>query len=122
MSRHLGGVAASTRGSPMLVMQSNGGAVAVSLAAREPVRTILSGPAGGVLGAVRVANRAGLTRILTLDMGGTSTDVALVDGAISHRRDWTIEGMAVRVPAIDIHTIGAGGGSIARRDAGGLLA
>jgi len=122
MSRHLTRVAASARRAPMLVMQSNGGAVAASLAAREPVRTILSGPAGGVIGAVQIATRAGLTRILTLDMGGTSTDVALVDGTIAQRRDWTIEGMAVRVPAIDIHTVGAGGGSIARRDAGGLLA
>ena len=104
------------------VMQSNGGAVAPALAAREPVRTILSGPAGGVVGAARARRRASACdAILTLDMGGTSTDVALVDGAVPRRSDWTLDRMALRVPVIDIHTVGAGGGSIARRDAGGSL-
>jgi N-methylhydantoinase A len=121
MGRHLARLARAMPRGRFLVMQSNGGAAPPALARREPVRTILSGPAGGVVGAARVAARAGLARILTIDMGGTSTDVALVDGAVPHRSDWSIEGIAVRTPVIDIHTVGAGGGSIARRDRGGSL-
>jgi N-methylhydantoinase A len=102
-------------------MQSNGGAVAPALAAREPVRTILSGPAGGVVGAAALTQRLGIGHALTIDMGGTSTDVALIAGEIPRRSDWMLDRMALRVPVIDIHTVGAGGGSIARRDAGGSL-
>ena len=121
MSRHLHRLA---RGLPMRslrVMQSNGGAVEPSIAAREPVRTILSGPAGGAVGAVRLSERLGIDRVLTIDMGGTSTDVALIAGELPRRTDCVIDGMPLRVPVIDIHTVGAGGGSIARRDAGGSL-
>jgi N-methylhydantoinase A len=82
---------------------------------------VLSGPAGGVVGAVGVARRAGVRRVLTLDMGGTSTDVALIDGAVPHRTETSIGGMPLLVPSIDIHTVGAGGGSIASVDAGGAL-
>lgn len=121
MSRHLARLRAAIPREQLLVMQSNGGAATPELVEREPVRTILSGPAGGVVGAARVAARAGVPAIMTIDMGGTSTDVALVDGAVPHRSDWSLDGMAVRVPVIDIHTVGAGGGSIARRDAGGSL-
>ncbi len=120
MTRHLGRLARRGAGT-LLVMQSNGGAVTPSRAAAEPVRTVLSGPAGGVVGAARVAARARVGRVLTLDMGGTSTDVALLDGAIPRRSDWELDGMAVRVPVIDILTVGAGGGSIARLDMGGVL-
>jgi N-methylhydantoinase A len=121
MSTHLGRLSrVATRGR-LFVMQSNGGAATPALVRREPVRTILSGPAGGVVGAARVAARAALPRIMTIDMGGTSTDVALVDGEIPQRSSWTLESMAIRVPVIDIHTVGAGGGSIARCDAGGSL-
>jgi len=74
-----------------------------------------------VVGAARVARRAGVARVLTIDMGGTSTDVALIDGDIPRRSDWSLAGIAVRVPVIDIQTVGAGGGSIARLDAGGSL-
>ena len=121
MARHLSRIVAASRGGRLLVMQSNGGAVAPRRAVAEPVRTVLSGPAGGVVGAASVARRAGLARVVTLDMGGTSTDVALVDGVLPRRSDWELDGMAVRVPVVDIQTVGAGGGSIARADEGGVL-
>ncbi|MBI5505555.1 MAG: hydantoinase/oxoprolinase family protein [Deltaproteobacteria bacterium] len=103
------------------VMQSNGGAIGAQTAGREPVRTMLSGPAGGVAGAIEVAARVGLRRIVTLDMGGTSTDVAFVDGQAPRRSVTEIGGLPLAVPCIDIHTVGAGGGSIASVDAGGAL-
>jgi len=121
MARHLARLVTGRGRARLLVMQSNGGVVPPARAAAEPVRTVLSGPAAGVVGAAAVAQRARVRRVLTLDMGGTSTDVALIDGAIPRRSDWEIDGMAVRVPVIDIHTVGAGGGSIARLDAGGAL-
>ena len=92
-------------------------------AAREPVRTILSGPAGGVIGALSVARAAGIDKVLSFDMGGTSTDVALLD--TTREPPTTIEGevggLPVGVPMLDIHTAGAGGGSLARIDASGAL-
>lgn len=104
------------------VMQSSGGSVSARVAGREPVRTILSGPAGGVVGALEAARRAGVRDILTFDMGGTSTDVALcAEGEIRLTNESSIAGMPVAVPVMDIHTVGAGGGSIARVDAGGSL-
>ncbi len=110
-------------GSTLSVMQSSGGIVPAALAAREPVRTILSGPAGGVVGAMAVAKAAGYQRILTFDMGGTSTDVALVDGEaeLPTTKESLIMGIPVAVPILNIHTVGAGGGSIARFDDGGAL-
>jgi N-methylhydantoinase A len=121
MSRHLGRLARGMPRGRLRVMQATGGAVRPVLAAREPVRTILPGPAGGVVGAARLAAAAGVHRLLTFDMGGTSTDVAMVDGVVPRRSDWTLDRMALRVPVIDIHTVGAGGGSVARRDPGGSL-
>jgi N-methylhydantoinase A len=103
------------------IIQSNGGSISAAVAAALPVRTVLSGPAGGVVGAFHVARLAGFTRVITFDMGGTSTDVSLCDGAPQHTTEFAIGGMPVRVPVIDIHTVGAGGGSIARLDAGGAL-
>jgi N-methylhydantoinase A len=106
------------------VMQSSGGIVPAKLAADEPVRTLLSGPAGGVVGASAVARWAGFERIIGIDMGGTSTDVFLSDAALGGAqltRETILSGMPVSVPMLDIHTVGAGGGSIARFDAGGLL-
>jgi N-methylhydantoinase A len=91
-------------------------------AAREAVRTILSGPAAGVVGARAMASGAGFERIITFDMGGTSTDVCLVDGAIRRHAECSVGGVPINVPAIDVHTVGAGGGSIAFRDPGGALA
>ncbi len=110
-------------GSRLQVMQSSGGIVPARVAARQPVRTILSGPAGGVIGAVTVARAAGFPRILTFDMGGTSTDVALIEsgGALRTSTELQIMGMPVAVPMLDIHTVGAGGGSLASFDRGGAL-
>lgn len=103
------------------VMQSNGGAVPARVAMTRPVQTILSGPAGGVVGAFEVARRSGRTRIVTFDMGGTSTDVALLDGQIAMTYESVVGGMPIGVPMMDIHTVGAGGGSIAALDTGGAL-
>ncbi|HKV33420.1 MAG TPA: hydantoinase/oxoprolinase family protein [Pyrinomonadaceae bacterium] len=104
------------------VMQSSGGSISAEMAAVEPVRTILSGPSGGVVGALRAAQSAGLENIVTFDMGGTSTDVALCDGgAIRTTNEATVAGLPVAVSVMDIHTVGAGGGSIARVDEGGSL-
>src|SRR5205809_5746442 len=101
----------STRGkSSIFVMQSSGGITALASAAREPVRTVLSGPAGGVVGAVAAARRSGFERIISFDMGGTSTDVALVDREIRTGSQAEIAGFPVGVPWLAIHTGGAGGG------------
>jgi N-methylhydantoinase A len=107
--------------SRIFVMQSSGGITALSSAVREPVRTVLSGPAGGVAGAAALARRSGFERIISFDMGGTSTDVALVDGEARASNQAEIAGFPIGVPMLDIHTVGAGGGSIARFDAGGAL-
>src|SRR5260370_19683288 len=102
-------------------MQSNGTAIGTQLARDEPVRTILSGPAAGVIGAASLAREFGTDRFITFDMGGTSTDVSLFDRRARIRTLSYPDGYAVRTPVIDIHTVGAGGGSIARIDAGGSL-
>jgi N-methylhydantoinase A len=104
------------------VMQSSGGSISAAAAAAEPVRTILSGPAGGIVGALRAARAAGFQNIITFDMGGTSTDVALCDrGTLRMTNEANVAGLPVAVPVMDIHTVGAGGGSIARVDEGGSL-
>ena len=104
------------------VMQSSGGSISADVAATEPVRTILSGPSGGVVGALRAAQSAGIQNVITFDMGGTSTDVALCDsGAIRTTNEAIVAGLPVAVSVMDIHTVGAGGGSIARVDEGGSL-
>jgi N-methylhydantoinase A len=109
--------------STLHVMQSSGGIIPAYLAAREPVRTVLSGPAGGVVGALAVAKAAGFERILTFDMGGTSTDVSLIDAGLGLRTttESKIMGMPIAVPTLHIHTVGAGGGSLASFDRGGAL-
>lgn len=103
------------------VMQSNGGLSSLEYSASLPVHTVLSGPAGGVVGAWSVAEELDLARIVTLDMGGTSTDVSLCDGEIAWTSDAEFDGIPIRVPMIDIVTVGAGGGSVARVDEGGAL-
>ena len=116
------------------LMLSNGGCVSVRIFQRSlqaenslhrgesaGIRTVLSGPAGGVLGAYQVAKTAGYDQIITFDMGGTSTDVSLCNNSISLTTESTISGLPIKVPLIDIHTVGAGGGSIATVDAGGAL-
>jgi N-methylhydantoinase A len=105
----------------IFVMQSSGGITALSTAAREPVRTVLSGPAGGVVGAAATARASGFDRIIAFDMGGTSTDVSLVEDEIKTANDAHIAGLPISVPMLDIHTVGAGGGSLARFDAAGVL-
>jgi N-methylhydantoinase A len=105
----------------IFVMQSSGGITALSTAAREPVRTVLSGPAGGIVGALTTARTSAFENIITFDMGGTSTDVSLVEGEIKTANDAQIAGFPISVPMLDIHTVGAGGGSLARFDAAGVL-
>ena len=115
-------------GAQVFVMQSSGGITTADRAGREPVRTILSGPAGGVVAARRLADRLGIQRAISFDMGGTSTDVCLLD-AKRHQygvspattRETTLGGLPVAVPVLDVHSVGAGGGSLARLDAGGAL-
>jgi N-methylhydantoinase A len=105
----------------VFVMQSSGGITALESAAREPVRTVLSGPAGGLVGAAAMAARSGFRKILSFDMGGTSTDVAAVQGEVRASGQSEVAGLPVGVPMLEIHTVGAGGGSLARFDAGGAL-
>jgi N-methylhydantoinase A len=103
------------------VMQSNGGVVDAAEAARHGAALVLSGPAAGVVGAFDAATRAGFDDVLTFDMGGTSTDVSLCPGEVLTTVEGSVGDVPIRLPMIDIHTVGAGGGSIARVDAGGLL-
>jgi N-methylhydantoinase A/oxoprolinase/acetone carboxylase beta subunit len=121
MERYLARLEALLCASRLIVMQSNGGSISAEAARHHPVRTILSGPAAGVVGARAVARAAGLQRVISFDMGGTSTDVSLIDGAISTTTDARIGEFPVRLPIIDIETVGAGGGSIAFVDSGGSL-
>lgn len=127
LSRYLGRLSArlAEGGFPhgLLVMQGNGGTMSAPVAARQPVQTVMSGPAAGAMAAAHIGRQAGFTNLIACDMGGTSFDVSLIrDGqpALSAEKDLTY-GVPVRVPMVDIHTIGAGGGSIAHVDAAGIL-
>ena len=108
-------------GAQVAVMQSSGETIAAQQTARHAVRLLLSGPAGGLAGAAFAAAAGGAARILSFDMGGTSTDVAVIDGQPRLTTSGRIAGLPVALPMVDMHTIGAGGGSIVRVDAGGLL-
>lgn len=103
------------------IMASDGGSMGVRTAQHLPARTTLSGPAGGIVGAFAVAQQIAIDRIISFDMGGTSTDVALCDRALPRSSGSAVGGMPVRLPSLDIHTVGAGGGSLARIDSGGAL-
>lgn len=106
------------------VMQSNGGTIGIAQASVHAARLVLSGPAGGVVGAFELARRAmqvDAPRLLTFDMGGTSTDVALCPGEIPQTTESMVADLPLRLPSTQIHTVGAGGGSLARMDAGGIL-
>ena len=103
------------------IFQSNGGSMTAREARRQPVRTVLSGPAGGVVGAIYIGRRAGYPLVMGFDMGGTSTDVSLAEGEPRETTESRVGGLPIRVPMLDIHTVGAGGGSIARVDEGGRL-
>jgi N-methylhydantoinase A len=118
---YLDRLARSLAPAPVAVMQSAGGTVRADLAGRKAVQLLLSGPAGGLMGARFIGQQAGHSRLLTFDMGGTSTDVALIEGDIRLTSEGCIGPWPVAVPMVDMHTIGAGGGSIARLDSGGLL-
>lgn len=120
MDRYLSELERGTR-HRISIMQSNGGSLPARDARRHAVRTILSGPAGGVIGASETARLSGFAKILGFDMGGTSTDVCLCDGVPRESGEASVDGFPIRIPMLDIHTVGAGGGSIARVDAGGLL-
>ncbi len=107
---------------PAHLTQSNGGVISFDLAARQPVRTVLSGPSTGVIGAVETGRLAGERELITFDMGGTSTDVSLVrEGRPTQAGARSIGGRPLLIPMLDIETVGAGGGSIAHVDSGGLL-
>ena len=121
MSRYLGRLREESGARSVKVMGSDGGRLAVARAVEEPVHTVLSGPAGGVVGALHWARAVGSDHIVTFDMGGTSTDVSLCPGRPLHTREFEIGGQPVAIPVIDIHTVGAGGGSLATVDPGGAL-
>ena len=122
MGRYLTSLKSQVPSLKLRVMQSSGGSISAEAAAHEPVRTVLSGPAGGIVGALRVAQAAQIEEIITFDMGGTSTDVALCDrDGMRLTNEAIVAGVPVAVPMMDIHTVGAGGGSIARVDEGGSL-
>jgi N-methylhydantoinase A len=121
MSRYLRRLSEEAGAERVTIMGSNGGALPVQRAMKEPVHTVLSGPAGGVVGALAWAHRAGHANVLSFDMGGTSTDVSLCPGRPLRSREFEIDGQPVAIPVLDIHTVGAGGGSLARLDAGGAL-
>ena len=120
MARYLDNLRKHVSGA-LRIMQSSGGSISAATAAQEAVRTVLSGPAGGVIGAFHVAKLAGHEQIITLDMGGTSTDVALCPGVIPETGEASVAGCPIAVPTVAIHTVGAGGGSLARLDAGNAL-
>lgn len=120
-TRYLDDLGAALRGARLRIMQSSGGSCSAARARAEPVHVVLSGPAGGAIGALREGIAAGFSRVVSLDMGGTSTDVCVLDGRVEARTRSSVGGVPVAVPTLDVHTVGAGGGSIAWRDEGGAL-
>lgn len=121
MKRYIQNIIDEIDNNELRIMQSNGGSISADVAMKESVRTILSGPAGGAVGAYEIGKMAGYSSLITFDMGGTSTDVALIDNKLPLAFESKIADFPVKVPMIDIHTVGAGGGSIAYLDAGGSL-
>ncbi len=121
MRRYIHSLERSLPGARLRVFQSNGGSMSAAEASEQAVRTVLSGPAGGLVGAAAVARLLGIERFVSFDMGGTSTDVALYNGEPGHTTEGAAAGLPVRVPMLDIQTIGAGGGSVAYFDEGAAL-
>jgi N-methylhydantoinase A/oxoprolinase/acetone carboxylase beta subunit len=121
MSRYLTELETRLKGTKLRIMQSNEGHILPSTAKEEPLRTALSGPAGGVVAAHYLGKSAGFRNMITFDMGGTSSDVSLIDGAINRTTEGRIGEFPIRLPMIDIHSVGAGGGSIAYCDEGDAL-
>ena len=121
MAGYLRRMAETWPGSSVRIMQSNGGLLSSEAASNFPVQTVLSGPAAGVMGAFQIAMAAGIEKSITLDMGGTSTDVCLCNGRIPWTEEMSVGGLPLPIPMIDIMTVGSGGGSLARIDLGGAL-
>jgi len=121
MSRYLSGLEEKIPCREFKIMQSNGGTISSQMAKEVSVHTVFSGPAGGVVGAKFMADLAGYSHLITFDMGGTSTDVSLCPGELRATSEASIAGYPIRVPILAIHSVGAGGGSIARFDEGGAL-
>jgi N-methylhydantoinase A/oxoprolinase/acetone carboxylase beta subunit len=121
ISQYLKNLEGKLKNPKLRIMQSNEGYISPDVAKKEPIRTALSGPAGGVVGAFHLGKSIGLKRMISFDMGGTSSDVSLIDGKIQRTTESQIGDFPVRLPIIDIHTVGAGGGSIAYVDSGGSL-
>ena len=121
MSLYLGRLQRELGDGSLRIMQSNGGSISAARASVEGVQTILSGPAAGVVGARVVGEASGYRKLITFDMGGTSTDVSLVDDVIGTTNESLVGDLPVRLPVLDIHTVGAGGGSVAWIDSGGGL-
>lgn len=121
VATYLNHLQASVAPSPLAIMQSNGGTMDSRQAGRRAVNMLLSGPAGGLSAAQALAQQVQQPRLLTFDMGGTSTDVALIDGDVKLTNEGKLGEWPVAVPMVDMHTIGAGGGSLAYVDGGGLL-
>lgn len=105
----------------LLTTQSNGGVMSVANAVQTPIATLLSGPASGVVGALRTARSSGFEKVIALDMGGTSADVSVIDGDVSYSTENTVDDLPVIMPAVDVSSIGAGGGSVAWCDSSGVL-
>ncbi len=121
MARYISFLIENIGNSKLRIMQSNGGSISAETAMKESVRTILSGPAGGAVGAYELGKISGFNKLITFDMGGTSTDVALIDDKLPLTMESEISDFPIKTPMIDIHTVGAGGGSIAYFDVGGSL-
>jgi N-methylhydantoinase A len=125
VARYLGGLAGACAAAGLpepLVLRSSGGVASLEEAAAHPAGILVSGPAGGAVGAALVARQAGCPDALALDMGGTSTDVCLIaGGAVARATEREVGGLPIRLPTVDLHTVGAGGGSLVWRDAGGAL-
>jgi len=121
ITRYLKNLEEGLKGARLRIMQSNEGYVLPSSAKKEPIRTALSGPAGGVVASYHLGRLSGFKNLITFDMGGTSTDVSLLDGKIRRTNESYIGDFPLRLPIIDIHSVGAGGGSIAYVDKGGSL-
>ncbi|MGQ9801565.1 MAG: hydantoinase/oxoprolinase family protein [Candidatus Saccharicenans sp.] len=121
MDRYLEKLETGLSGSELKIMQSNEGYISSGRARQEPIRTILSGPTGGAVGAYHLARAAGFRKVISFDMGGTSTDVSLIDGRIKRSNENLVGDFPVRLPMVDVHSVGAGGGSVVYVDKGGLL-
>jgi N-methylhydantoinase A len=125
LSRYLGSLAKRCAEAGLvepLVMRSSGGVASLEEAAAHPAWVLVSGPAAGAVGAAKLALRAGLEKAISLDMGGTSTDVCLIEGGkVARAGERMVGGLPLRLPTVDLHTVGAGGGSIVWRDSGGAL-